>query len=118
MKIDIKQVSDEETNNNLEIEQEIENAYKKESIFKTIWIIVIVFSLLYWIAIEKPNLEDIRQEQIRTAKDYIKINWDNEDKYLKIASIYKLRKENWKKCLDSNSQTWIIFDCSTLIPKK
>ena len=112
--INVKQVSDNETNSNLEIEENIENAYKKEWVLKTLWIIAIVFWLLYTLivfAIERPSIEDIRQENLIKAKEYMSWALINKIKYEKIVNIYDTRISQAQWCIDNNSNTWTVNDC-------
>ena len=110
--------SDEENNENLKLE-EWETPYKKE-IFKSLWIILGIFILIYAFvvfAIETPKIDEQRQEQIRKANELKSETIKLRNKYMKVVSIYETNLEELDNCIKANSNTWTVSECKILLNK-
>lgn len=103
--IPVIQVSDEEAQEYINLNN------SKWWIFKTILIIIIIFTLLFWLIsywLNRPSLEDLRKENIKQSDELIKV-------YDKVIKVYELKKSNAEKCKKNNSFTWFTYDCTLLL---
>ena len=115
--INVTQVTDEVTNENLQIEEEIEFNNWKENLVgyaKVIWILFWVWVLIYvliWVSVKPTTIDDIRVENLRKATEYTKyFSWEiiKRKEALRIAEV---EYEKWLWCKNSNSIKWEAKDC-------
>lgn len=114
----VNQVSDDETNYNLEMEEQIEEWYKKESKFKAVALSISVFILIavsiYTVVsllIPNVSLEDIRIENLKKANSYVGVNKNNLLQAEKMVEIYEKRISDWIWCINWNMEKGKVVEC-------
>lgn len=113
-KILVKEVSDEETNKNLEMEEKIFPIMKIEYLLYVLvtlmWIFL--FSKIWWQDLESQRQDIIKHEEIKLEKVLVQ----EKDLVQRILKV-KATKEQIKKCIELNSNTWSVTDCDLFFNK-
>ena len=115
--IEVHQVTDEVTNENLQIEEEIEFNNWKENLVgyaKVIWILFWVWVLIYvliWVSVKPTTIDDIRVENLRKATEINNsASWELLRLRKRYADVLKVYNDSeW--CIEHNTQTGSASDC-------
>lgn len=118
--IPVNIVSDEETNENINIEQ----AITKEHWLKALWTIAIIWAIVIWViyvimhSLPKTTLEDIRLHNLNQARLESQIHSGQILKLTKSLEEETKKYNNAKLCVRLNSMKWLANDCEWLISNK
>lgn len=116
--IHIREISDDETNYNLEQEEQIWQAIVKESELKAVLLFISIIIWVFWVIyvvlaslIPNVSLEEIRVENFKKANSYVEVNKKNLLQAEKMVEIYEKRISEGNWCISANQEKWVAKDC-------
>ena len=115
--IEVHQVTDEVTNENLQIEEEIEfNNWKENLVWYAkvisilLWVVIWIYVLI-WVSVKPTTIDDIRVENLRKATEINNsASWELLRLRKRYADVVKVYNDSeW--CKSHNTQTGSASDC-------
>jgi uncharacterized membrane protein len=85
------------------MEEEVKKSNNYKHIITLLVIVIIVLSII--LLFSKKTIEDMRIEELNTAKEYYNVMVKKRDKYKELLNIYEEKIREAEKCIEANSHS-------------